>query len=122
MKQTLDQVAAAFDDWRATRSKRGRIPNELITLTLGLTDRYSKADITRRLGINHGMLSRWMEKRSADDTFIVLPTAAVEPVTPTSNNPLEVSIRFIRGTQLTFVGARSEAAAFVSDLQQRGAL
>ena len=122
MPHTLDQVTAAFDDWRATRSTRGRIPNKLITLVLGLTDRYSKADITRRLGINHGMLSRWVVNASADDTFIVLPTAAIDPVLLTPHKPIEVSIRFASGTELTLVGENSDAATFVSNLQQRGAL
>jgi transcriptional regulator with XRE-family HTH domain len=122
MHQTLDQVTTAFDDWRATRSKRGRIPNTLITQALGLLDRYSKADIARRLGINHAMLSRWLEKQTTDDTFIVLPTAAAKPVISTITKPLEVSIRFPSGIQLTLVGAESEAAAFVSELQQRGTL
>jgi len=122
MHQTLDQVATAFDLWRATRSKRGPIPNELITQTLGLMDRYSKTEITRRLGINHGMMNRWIAMHSKDDTFIVLPAASVEPTIPTSNKPFEVSIKFPSGTELTLMGTESETAAFVSELQQRGSL
>ena len=122
MDTTLDQVAIAFDNWRTSRSKRGPIPKELIAQAVDLSARYSKAEITRRLGINHGMLNRWMMKQSEDNTFIALPTSDIEPAPPTSNSSLEISIRFANGAQLTFASTESKAAAFVSELQQRGAL
>ncbi len=122
MRTTLNQVETAFNDWRATRSKRGPIPQELATQVLGLLGQHSKSEITRRLGINHGMLNRWTGKQPADDTFITLSTDVTEPVTSTNNQSLDISIRLTSGAQLTLSGSEFKAAAFISELQQRGAL
>ncbi len=122
MNITLDQVAKAFENWRATRSKRGPIPKELISQTVDLSSQYSKSEITRRLGINHGMLNRWIGRQPEDNTFIALPASDIKPMTPIANNALEISIKFGNGAQLTLAGAESKAAAFISELQQRGAL
>jgi len=122
MTTTLDQVVTAFQHWRTTRLKRGPIPKELIAQTIGLSTRYSKSEITGRLGINHSMLNRWMEKQSEDNTFITLPIANIEPTKLTTSNSLEISIRFTHGAQLTLTGMESKAASFISELQQRGAL
>lgn len=122
MPKTLDQVVAAFDNWRATRSKRGEIPNELIIQALELVDRYKQTDILKGLCINSTMLNRWIEKHSAEDAFVALPSPAIK-ATPFSNkNPLEVSIKFSGGTELTLVGTHVDAADFVSELQHRGVL
>jgi len=126
MNTSLEQVAKAFDDWRATKPKPNRIPKDLITQTLSLLNQYHKSEIIRRLGINHGTLSRWIRTQlTAEDTFVALPAMTTDPAStdsPRNSNTLDVSISFSSGTQLTLVGTASVTASFVSDLQQRGAL
>ena len=126
MNTSLEQVAKAFDDWRATKPKPNRIPKDLITQTLNLLNQYHKSEIIRRLGINHGTLSRWIRTQlTAEDTFVALPAMTTDPAStdsPRNSNTLDVSISFSSGTQLTLVGTASVTASFVSDLQQRGAL
>ena len=127
MNTPLEQVAKAFDDWRATKPKPNRIPKDLITQTLSLLNQYHKSEIIRRLGINHGTLSRWIRTQlTAEDTFIALPAMTTNPAspdsTPTNSNTLDVSINFASGAKLTLVGTASVTALFISNLQQRGAL
>src|SRR5689334_8470647 len=62
MNNDLDQVAAAFTDWRATRGKRGRTPAYLIKQAISLVGKHAKAQITRRPGINNTMLDRWIRE------------------------------------------------------------
>ena len=122
MDTPLDQVGLAFDHWRATRTKRRPIPDELIAQTLALPNRYNKTDITRRLGINHGTLQRWLKKDSTQERFVSVGALTVESP-PLLNSPsIEASIRFASGTQLTLSGSESQVATFVIALQQRGVL
>ena len=122
MSSTLDQVATAFSHWRATRSKRGRIPHNLITEAISLSGRYSQSDIIRRLGINHSTLRRWTEQQHSQATFVTLDAAVSDQSTPTIQGPFEVSIQFPSGSQLVLNGHQSEAVAFVMELRQRGVL
>ena len=126
MNTPLEQAAKAFEDWRAIKPKPNRIPKDLITQTLSLLNQHHKSEIIRRLGINHGTLSRWIRTQlTAEDTFVALPAMTTDPAStdsPRNSNTLDVSISFSSGTQLTLVGTASVTASFVSDLQQRGAL
>ncbi len=122
MPKTLDQVGTAFDKWRTTRPKRSQTPQELILQALGLLEQHSKAEITSRLDITYTMIHRWMEKHVAEETFVVLPHSTMEPVICNNDSQLEVSIKLSGGSELTLVGPHTEAAAFVSNLQNRGVL
>ncbi len=122
MYATLDQVAVAFDSWRAQRSKRSRIPKELIAQAIDVSTRYNKSEIIRRLRINHAMLTRWVKEQPADNLFIPLPTNNTQEIALAESCSLEISIKFVNGAQLTLAGTTSDTATFISELQQREAL
>jgi hypothetical protein len=49
---TLNDVKLHFEHWRATRAKRGKIPDKLWLEVKTLLGRYSTSQITQTLGIN----------------------------------------------------------------------
>lgn len=53
---SLETVTQRFDHWRATRIKRGKIPNELWELAAPLLSQYNHNKIVSALKINHAQL------------------------------------------------------------------
>lgn len=53
---SLKAVTQQFEHWRATRTKRGRIPNELWALAAPLLDKYNHNKIASALKMNHTQL------------------------------------------------------------------
>lgn len=49
----LELVASQFEHWRATRGKRGRIPDALWALIAPLMSQYSHTEIAAALRLNH---------------------------------------------------------------------
>lgn len=52
----LDDVKSHFDHWRATRTKRGKIPDYLWDKVRALIGHYSLTDITETLSINSNQM------------------------------------------------------------------
>lgn len=52
----LESVVHQFEHWRATRGKRGRIPDALWALVAPLMEQYSHSEITSALKLNYGQL------------------------------------------------------------------
>ena len=67
----LEAVASQFEHWRATRGKRGRIPDALWALVAPLMGQYNHNEITAALRLNHAQ----MKER-------VLPFLSQMPHTP----------------------------------------
>lgn len=55
----LEEVVRQFEHWRATRCKRGPIPDELRVLINPLTTQYTPNKIAKALRINHGQLKSY---------------------------------------------------------------
>ena len=55
----LEAVVSQFEHWRATRYKRGPIPDELRALINPLTTQYTPNKIAKALRINHGQLKSY---------------------------------------------------------------
>ncbi|EKD73769.1 MAG: hypothetical protein ACD_45C00191G0001 [uncultured bacterium] len=75
----LEAVVRQFEHWRATRDKRGRIPDALWALVAPLMDQYSYNEIASALKINHTQLKKHAlpflsqtSKKSA--TFVEYPS------------------------------------------------
>lgn len=115
MSPTLEEVATTFNHWRTTRSKRGKIPEDLIKQAVGLIGQHSKAEIARHLRINHSMLNRWLESKPDADDFMVLPIT-----TQPASMGMAMELSLPDGTRLTMSASAEQAAIFVSALQQRG--
>jgi len=88
MEVNIDQVATAFADWRSTRTKRGHTPSHRINQAVSLAGKYTKLQITTRLGINHKMLNRWINCNPIDNTFIDMTPHYAE----INRKPLEVAV------------------------------
>lgn len=93
-KLTLDEVHDHFQEWRSTRkSKRERIPDDLLAEARSLTDRYPQSDILRELGLNRQRLRSEVslpstptttepEEDTASTPFVQIPWSSPETTTP----------------------------------------
>jgi hypothetical protein len=59
---TLKEVQSLFTQWRETRAHKCRIPEELWTAALMLSNEYSIHRISRALGLSHNELKRRVTK------------------------------------------------------------
>lgn len=71
---TLESVQQAFDDWRATRGKRGHTPISLQRRAAALRDTHRDSHICSALKINDTALKRWSVELAS-----VAPLASVNP-------------------------------------------
>jgi len=95
----LARARAAFDAWRAGRSRAGRIPDHLWALAEAVLANHSPQTVARELGLNPGRLRSRLERRSAaaprarssKPTFVELRAAAPELGSPSrpSSDPVE---------------------------------
>jgi hypothetical protein len=70
----LSRIRAEFDQWRAGRSGRGRIPDRLWRLAVSLLDSFSTAVVCKELRLSAGDLRK---HRQALDTKTPAPKTAV---------------------------------------------
>lgn len=59
---TLEAVKQDFNTWRASRSKSGRIPNELWDKALSLLNNYQISEITKTLRLSGGQMKAKRER------------------------------------------------------------
>lgn len=52
----LEAVVSQFEHWRATRGKRGRIPDSLWSLVAPLMEQYNHNEIASALRLNHAQM------------------------------------------------------------------
>ena len=70
----LEQVKTQFQTWRATRTGKQRIPQQLWQQILALLGNYSIAQISRELQLDYGLLKRRTAGSKADTDAHALPT------------------------------------------------
>jgi hypothetical protein len=61
-KPSIAEVQAQFDDWRNSRRKRGRIPNELWIQAIELARIYGISQVSSSLRLNYIRLKERLEK------------------------------------------------------------
>lgn len=59
---TLELVKEKFAHWRATREKRGRIPEALWELVVPLAHQYTNTEISSVLKLNHSQLIKQLQQ------------------------------------------------------------
>jgi len=105
---TLNDVKNHFDQWRATRPKRCKIPDTLWREVKTLAGRYSLKQITQELGINTYQISHGLNQK-ANITFVevqqkpIIP--AIDPPSPfyvktETHNTCSIEIHRTRGGSL----------------------
>jgi len=104
----LTRTCALFEQWRATRKGRSKIPDELWQAAVALHGRYSASQLCRELHLSAGALRSRLPKTPpgttpAPSAFVALPTntfAWPTPALPTA--PVEIRLVWERadGTRL----------------------
>ena len=64
----LSRTRALFEHWRATRSGRGKIPEELWQAVIALRDRYSASPLCRELHLSAGALRARLQEAEAQSS------------------------------------------------------
>ncbi|HEX4044131.1 MAG TPA: hypothetical protein VHZ76_00515 [Gammaproteobacteria bacterium] len=107
----LEAVVSQFEHWRATRGKRGRIPNALWSLVAPLMDQYNHNEIVTALRLNYAQMKERVlpflsQVPDKSATFVEYPlpspSSAIESciVEFTCRNGSAVKIRGLTATQL----------------------
>ncbi len=82
---TLESVKEKFEHWRATREKRGRIPDALWELVIPLAHQYSYTEIASALSVNHSQLKEHLQQslsaQKAMTPFVECPLPIRAPET-----------------------------------------
>src|SRR3954454_23325545 len=98
----LSRTRALFEHWRATRSGRGKIPEELWQAVIALRDRYPASQLCRELHLSAGALrarlreSEGQPAASATAEFVPLSLETLgRPVADRLAKSPEASIRLI---------------------------
>ena len=97
----LTRTRAMFEQWRATRTGRGKIPDPLWQAAIALQDRYSVGQICRELRLcDSDLRARSRTTQSAPQgptpSFVALPPQTfASPATLTSADSLQEEIRLV---------------------------
>jgi hypothetical protein len=83
----LARTRVLFEQWRATRQGRSKIPEELWQAVVALHDRYSASQLCRELRLSAGALRSHLQeaarvKQSARLVFVPLPAPPLPGPTP----------------------------------------
>lgn len=94
---SLEEVAQQFKQWRATRVKRGRIPNDLWALVAPLMNQYGHNKIVSALKINHAQLKEHTlpflaNPQQKQTTFVECPLP-ITPMFSTENCTMEITCK-----------------------------
>jgi hypothetical protein len=100
LSDDLSRTRALFERWRATRSGRGKIPEELWQAVIALRDRYSASPLCRELHWSAGALRARLREAEAQPAFPA--TAEFVPLRletlglPVADRPVKPTETFIR--------------------------
>ncbi len=87
---TLEEVEAAFREWRASKAKKyERTPENLIAMARGLVSEHGLTNVSQRLGISAQKLSPSTVPVVASGEFVEVPATAM----PTAAAPSVITIR-----------------------------
>ncbi len=104
---SLTTVKLQFKTWRETRKQKSRIPDELWTAAVSLSDRYSIHRISKALHVNHTALRdrisscKTNKNQQTHSCFIELPV----PQSPASECLVEMENRSGEKIRMHFSGA-----------------
>ena len=67
-KPSLETLSQSFNEWRETRTQRGRIPEHLRQLTLDALPFYTCSAIINATGVNYTTLNKWRNVNSSSES------------------------------------------------------
>jgi len=117
---TLEELAASFEEWRASRPyRRAPVPDELRRQALDLLADHTPNQVCARLGINGHMLKKWRARfEQAPEPAAFVPLEI--PAPPADETPtVRVCFSYADGVRATLEGELSPAqlTALVRGLQ-----
>lgn len=118
---TLEEVEAAFRDWRASKKKKyERTPGNLIEMARSLMGPHSLTMVSRRLGISAEKLSpKASEAHQPSGEFIEVPAAVVGDAAVASVITVRVKLSSKKEITVTMpVGNVSAVAEFVKRISK----
>ncbi len=77
-KRHLEEVQERFREWRASRDKRGRIPDALWQAAATLYPAYSLHQIAKALHLNHTKLKQYVHEQQAVSSLPAAPAAFID--------------------------------------------
>jgi hypothetical protein len=118
----LARTRILFEEWRATRQGRSKIPEELWQAVVALQDRYSASQLCRELHLSAGALRSHLQaaraKPSSPPVFVPLPSPPFRGLAPVVGTAPTEEIRLIweraDGTRLQVCLPASQAAQLTS--------
>jgi hypothetical protein len=119
----LAQTRVLFEQWRATRQGRSKIPDELWQAVVALQGRYSASQLCRELRLSAGALRSRLQaaaraKRSSPPAFVPLPCPPFHGPAPVVGTVPTEEIRLVweraDGTRLHLCLPASQAAQLPS--------
>jgi hypothetical protein len=118
----LARTRILFEEWRATRQGRSKIPEELWQAVVALQDRYSASQLCRELRLSAGALRSHLQaarvQPSARPVFVSLPAPPLRGPAPAAFTVPVEEIRLLweraDGTRLQVCLPASQAAQLAS--------
>lgn len=94
---SLEEVAAAFEQWRATRAKKSKIPEFLWQHVMLLLSRYPISKLTKTLNLSGGQVKAKMQcMTNATDAKHKLPTFVPVSIPQSIEEPIVGKIEIKR--------------------------
>mgnify|MGYP003443700132 CR=1 FL=1 len=93
----MQSAINAFEEWRSTRNRRGRIPDHLWLLVEPLTKHYSLSQITKKLHLNTTQIKTQLSRLSPSEKNapeLVECTQQFSMLSASNNERSEYSIEF----------------------------
>ena len=111
---TLEEVKDRFEDWRGSRDRTGKIPDDLRSDAASLVGRYYNPDILRDLRLNSAQLKRFLIDKQKPITpptasptlsFLEIPLPSVPVV---SFSPCSIELQNSKGLTLRLQNCTKE--------------
>src|SRR4051794_29438028 len=125
----LARTRVLFEQWRATRQGRSKIPDELWQAVVALHGRYSASQLCHELHLNAGALRARLREREKErppvpPTFVLLPPAdcgGLAPSEPITTGEARTRLVWERtdGSRLVGQGRRRREAEIRSQAVRR---
>jgi hypothetical protein len=115
----LDEVVMKFDQWRATREKRGPIPDELWALVSPLEKKYSLSKMTQALRLNSTQLKQGLSSvKTSPPQAMTIVECSMSPILPIQEHHSATLIFSCKnGRPVTLNGLRgNDIAAAITSL------
>jgi hypothetical protein len=102
---TLESLRVELDNWRSTRTKQGRIPDDLWTKAISLLGKYSMSQLSRELRVSNAQIRAKLNllnkpKSAASEPFIEVPIPSLKHESTEVNLGSRIEIKRADGASM----------------------